>query len=182
MDEAPEPHGRFYRFIHHAAMSFPFLPILRVHRHAAPPEGQDPPPLADLHPGDVVEVAPVHILSPGDTHPETGAAVTLPTEVAVVVNSPHLELIPAAEATAENIGAALVQDPSGVVSELAATAPEGFHSGGVVPEPSAPGTGTEPTAEPIPGPPVAAASVETMAAAPTMEAPAPDATTAPATP
>jgi len=172
MDEAPEPHGRFYRFIHHAAMSFPFLPILRVHRHAAPPEGQDPPPLADLHPGDVVEVAPVHILSPGDTHPETGAAVTLPTEVAVVVNSPHLELIPAAEATAENIGAALVQDPTGVVSESAAT----------VPESSGTGTGTELTAEPTPEPPVAAASVETTAAAPTMEAPAPDATTAPASP
>lgn len=103
----PEQRGRFYLFVHHAAMRFADLPILRVHRHMDPPEGQDPPPLADLHPGDVVEVAPISTLPPN--------AAGVPVEVATVVNHPALMPLLDSAADTEVEHAAYVQDSTGPV-------------------------------------------------------------------
>jgi hypothetical protein len=103
----PEHRGRFYLFVHHAAIRFADLPILRVHRHMEPPEGSEAPPLHDLHPGDVVEVAPI---TAGPTSP-----AGVPTEVATVVNHPALMPLLDSAADLEVEHVAYVQDASGAV-------------------------------------------------------------------
>src|SRR5438445_13587683 len=103
MADAPSGiRGLFYHYIGTEGKRFPSLATPRVRRAQAPPEGQDPPPLADLHPGDIVEVAPVTVLGPGDLHPETGVVVTETTEVSGIVSHPGLE--PIHDADAVNTG------------------------------------------------------------------------------
>lgn len=117
----PEARGRFYQFVHSAAQRFAGLPILRVHRHNELPEGTtDHPPLHDLHPGDIVEVAPIQTLSAGAVNPQTLAAVDRTTEIATVVNHPHLEPILDADADEAVAGAAFVQEAPPIPAPIAA--------------------------------------------------------------
>lgn len=120
----PEARGRFYLFVHTAAERFADLPILRVHRHAELPEGTtDHPPLHDLHPGDIVEVAPISMVATGAVNPQTLAAVDRTTEIATVVNHPHLEPILDADADDAVAGAAFVQEAPPIPAPIAVSTP-----------------------------------------------------------